>query len=463
MKKYVLLLALIIAFSALAISAGAEDKLIMEDGCETESAGVTLMEGAPDKSKFYRVDGADLGFLPNETSSDFVYELDIRFNNEGCGFSFVKKGKWNSCVRVKDGNLALQTGGNSFAKLTKIDVNKWYHFTFLGRTNRDANAVTYGHIIWEEYDENGKRTNRQVFYNVNLRNNAATHYINAYGGCDIDNIRAYTPSPTALTLTSDGESVIAGGGLKFSATAYWNDLEMNGINSSMINFEVFDETNTYPLDDENVVITPDGSFETNPLTVAQDVTVRVTSKVSELADNIKVKIISSEIFTINAIGVNDSWSKVTEMKITKNFASYKESATFVVAFYNGDGTMNKIGYKTVFAENLTEGENTVNLGFDIPSGFNWEIGRIKAFVVTSFSGVDSKSAVKVTREQLSSLTEQATVITISENSDIEKITEKDILFFNVINAGEKAEIPSFGKTYVYTSVNKIDTLYEITN
>lgn len=461
MKKISLLLIVLAVFSAFGISVSAEDILLMEDKCETEIENATLSEGAPDGSRYYHIEnGIDLGYLPGETSSDFLYELDIRFNNEGCGFSFMKSGKWNSCIRVKDGSFALQTGGNNFTKYVPVDFTKWYHLTFLGRTNRDANAVTYGHIILEEYDDSGNRVNRQVFNNVNLRNNAATHFINAFG-VDIDNLRAYTPSPTSLTLVSDGESVIAGGSLKFTATAYWNDLEMNGINSSAVDFEVYDETNSYPLEDENITVSPDGDFATNPLTPAQKVHVRVTSKASGMSESIEITIISGDVFTVKGVGINDAGDKITRVKVNKNFSSYKDAVTFAVAFYNGDGTMADIGFKTIYAENLTEGENEVSVSVNVPTGFDWAVGKVKVFVITTLTGSDKEVAVKTTKENLPVFDSFATVITVKEDTDISKVTEDDILYFDVVNAGEEVVVPVGGKTYVFSSVNKIDTLYEI--
>ncbi len=461
MKKYGLLLIACMAISALGITANAEDVIIMENNCETEIENASLMKGAPDGSSYYHVEGGiDIGHLPYETSSDYLYELDIRFNNEGAGFSFMKKGKWNSCIRVKDGNFALQTGGNSYVKYAPVDFEKWYHLTFLGRTNRDANSVTYGHIVLEEYDDNGVRVNRQVFNNVNLRNNAATHYINVFG-CDIDNLKAYTPSPTKLALTADGESVISGGSIKFTATAFRNDLEMNGINSSAVDFEVYDELNQYVLGDENITITPDGEFKTQPLTPAQKVTVRVTSKVSGLSASLPVTVISGDVFTLKGIGVSESGDKITRVKVNKNFAAYKDVVTFAIAFYTNDGAMLGIGYKTVYAENLTEGENEVNVDIAVPIGFDWANGKVKAFAVTTLAGSDKDAAVKVTKDGLPRFDSLATLVTIKDEADISKLAKADILYFDVIPAGNTITIPQEGKTYVFSSVNKIDTLFEI--
>ncbi len=461
MKKYGLLFILCVMFSAFGITVCAEDTVIMENNCETQIENATLMQGSPDNSSYYHVEGGiDIGHLPYETSSDYLYELDIRFNNEGSGFSFMKKGKWNSCIRVKDGNFALQTGGNSFTKYTPIDFEKWYHITFLGRTNRDANPVTYGHIILEEYDFEGKRVNRKVFNNVNLRNNAATHYINVFG-CDIDNLKAYTPNPTKLMLASDAESIVAGGTIKFTATAFWNDLEMNGINSSLITYEVYDQANQFVLDDENITISPDGEFKTEPLTPAQKVTVRVTSKTADLSQSLPVTIISGDVFAIKGIGLNEQGDRVTRVKVNKNFAAYKDVATFVVAFYENNAILS-LGYKTVYAENLTEGESEISVDIAVPGDFDWANGKVKAFCVTSLPGSDKEAAVKVTKDALPQFDSLATTITIKADADISKITIEDILYFDVIPQGVTPVIPDMGKTYIFSSVNKIDTLFEIT-
>ena len=459
MKKIVLFIALALMLSAFCVPAMASDALLFEDKCETELNGVAVMEGSVDGSKFYRCEGADLGYLPYETSSDFIYELDVRFNNEGCGFSFMKTGKWNSCIRVKDGHFALQTGGNNFAKLCVIDLDSWYHFTFLGRTHKDANSVTYGHIILERY-ENGKRVDKQIFQNVNLRNNAATHYINAFGGCDLDNLKASVPSPTLVELSCDSESIVAGESAQFNVAAFYNELPMHGVNKSDIAFSLYDSTGEYLLEDETITLDENGLLTTNPLTPAQEVTIKVTSKASKLTSEKKLKIVTGDIFTVTGMGVNSQGTVITKLDVKKNFAAYKDTVTFAVAFYNQDGSLKGFEYKAISAKTLGEGDNTVNVNIPVPSGFDVYKDKINVYVVTAFSGISN--AAKVKAEELPLFDGAVVIISVKEDCDIAKVKAEDVVYFDIVHPVDgKVQLPAFGKTYVMGSVERLDTLFEI--
>lgn len=454
MKKAIFILCVIL-ISALCVTANAEDALLMENKCEEEYGNVSVMEPSWDGTKFYRCsEGVDLGYLPYETSADFLYELDIRFNNEGCGFSFMKKGKWNSCIRIKDGQLALQTGSNNFTKLCTIDLDKWYHFTFLGRTNKDANPITYGHIILEEY-ENGVRVNKKVFNNVNLRNNAATHYINVFGGCDIDNLTAHTPAPTHLELTSDAESVVSGQSVQFTPKVFYNELEMHGVNKDDIVFEIVG------VDDEKIAIDANGTLTTDPLTPSQEVTVKVTSKISSLTAEKKLKITSGDIFTVTGVGMNDGKTTITQIALRKNYSAYKDAAAVVVTFYGGSGEFLCADFKMINAQALEEGDNRVWVNIAIPQGFDMEKGRISIFVVTSVQGSLGAESVKVKFEDLPPSQSAMTVITVKEGVDIAHVKSEDILFFDVVYSKEEIVLQGEGVTYVLGTRDNIDTLFEI--
>lgn len=457
MKKSVLFLIICIAFSAFSISALAEDTVLLDNKCEEKIENVTYMENSVDGTHFYRCDnGVDIGILPYEVSSDLVYELDVRFNNEGCGFSFMKKGKWNSCIRIKDGQLALQTGGNSFSKLCPIDLNAWYHFTFVGRTNRDANPVTYGHIILERY-ENGERVERQVFRNVNLRNNAATHFINAFGGCDVDNLHAFLPAPTKLEITSDAESVIAGGKVQFSVLSFYNDLEMHGINTNDISFEVYDKEGK--LNDENIAVDIAGLLTTKPLAQSCEIIIRAVSKSAGLYAEKPLKITSGSIFNVTAIGVSEEGHNITEITVMKNFAAYKDTVTFVVVFYNSDGSFKCLDFKVVNAKTLQEGENKVKVNINLPALFDVHSGNMGIFTITSMSA--KIEPVKVTLGEAKELLDDScTVIVLREGADIASVKSEDVLFFDVTGK-DKIALPESGKAYLMGSSGKIDTLFEI--
>lgn len=458
MKKSIVFILICFALSAFALSASAENAVLLDDKCENGIENVKLQEGSWDGTKYYRCDaGVDIGYLPYEMSSDFIYELDIRFNNEGCGFSFMKKGKWNSCIRIKDGHLALQTGGNSFTKLCAVDLDAWYHFTFLGRTNKDANSVTYGHIILERYD-NGKKIDRQVFKNVNLRNNAATHYINVFGGCDIDNLYASVPAPTKIELTADAESVVAGGSVQFSALSFYNDLEMHGVNTSDITFEMYNAEGTEVLEDENIAIDINGLLTTKPLTASQEICVRAVSKSSGLYAEKKLKVMTGSIFTVMGIGVSENGDEITQLTVKKNFAAYKDNVTFAVAFYNKDNSFKCIDFKSVSAKVLNEGENYVNMNIKVPESFDVYNDKMCVFTLTSLSA--REEAVRTEYDKLPQFDGKCTVIAIKDDADITKVRSEDVLYFDVTEK-DNMVLPEEGRVYIMGSVEKLDTLFEI--
>ncbi len=450
MKRLFILTLLVMLFIPLG-AMGAEE-VILNDLCEEEIAGVLLQEGSIDNTKYYHIEGGcDIGFLPYETSSDFIYELDIRFNNEGCGFSFMKKGKWNSCIRIKDGHFALQTGGNSFTKLCEIDLDKWYHMTFLGRTNKDVNPVTYGHIILEEYDNEGKKVSRQVFERVNLRNNAATHYINAFGGCDIDNLKATVSVVTKMEMTSDTDSITSGGEVTFSVRRFWGELEMYGIDTNDITFSIMDADKNV-IDDERIKIDSFGKLTVDPLYEGGEIWVRAQSKASLKECEKSVKITSGDIFTFKGIGLNEKKDKVTAVKVVKNFAAYKDSVAFVVGFYDENGGLVSLDYKTLSGKDIELGESVVSLDFAVPMGFDFDKGKVKAFALTSVTGSDMTEVRQVKLSDLPRFEGKMCVITIKNESRLDEVRKEDIIYFDVITGAEQIKVSDEGRTYIMQDV-----------
>ena len=104
---------------------------------------------------------------------------------------------------------------------------------------------------------------------------------------------------------------------------------------------------------------------------------RAVSKSAGLYSEKPLKITSGSIFNVTAIGVSEEGDCITEIAVTKNFAAYKDTVTFVVVFYNSDGSFKSLDFKAVNAKTLGEGENKVSLNISIPADFDVYSGNME--------------------------------------------------------------------------------------
>ena len=414
---------------------GSMDRLLYADNCETSIANAILTENAPDGTSAYTATaGYQTGNI-SETAGDIVVEMDIRFDQEGAGFQPAKNGKLNTCVVYHNGQLAVQTGGSSYTNYGEISPDKWYHITLIRKME------SYAHIIFEEYDENGERTNRRLIKDVNQRNDEPTAFVNINAGTSYDNLRILTPVPDDISISTDVETVFAGNTVQATATLYWNELEMKNPDSSMFEFRIYDSEDRYPLDSELITVDSTGLISVDPMADEQDVYVRAESKLSDAYASAKFSVISSDIFTIKQLGINEDGNKLVRLYVDKNFF-YEDYVTFMTVIYDENGAVVQSSSRQMYGDALSSGANEVSIDIDLPSDFDKETDTIKVFVFTTASTEEetvpdgtltvSKTDGGVTIDTLPAYDSGSDVIVmvIKADADETNVTGEDILYFN---------------------------------
>lgn len=412
---------------------GSMDRLLYSDSCETPIANAELVAGAPDgTSAYYATAGYQTGHI-SETAGDVVIEMDIKFNQEGAGFQPAKNGKLNTCVIYHNGQLAVQTGSSDYTNYGEISPDKWYHITIIRKME------SYAHIIFEEYDENGERTNRRLIKDVNQRNDEPTAFVNINAGTSYDNLRVLTPVPDSITISTDVQTVFAGGTVQATAQLFWNELEMKSPDSSMFEFKIYDAENKYPLDSDLITVDGTGLVTIDPIAEAQDIYVRAQSKVSDSYASAKVSIASSDIFNINKIGVDESGTKIVRLFASKNFY-YADEVTFITAVYDENGAVKTISSRQMYGDALATGENEITVDVTLPDDFNKDTDTVKVFTVTKVSTDDvtepagdlavTKSGNSVTLDTVPDYDKEGIVLIIKGDADETALTAEDILYFN---------------------------------
>ncbi len=273
------------------------DEVLVDWKAEEAPSGrtdVTVSEGAPDGSKYinFVADPAlesdykymtyclrDYTNIGGNSTEDLMWELDIKFEADGSGFTPYSNddGKLGSCVQRHDYKgvpyLAIQTNSSSWdsrSNAQQLDPEKWYHLKLIGRFSAPDASMDM-HIY--EYDAEGNRTYVQTFENINMRNLSANNesgasHINLNSGTSVDNVKITRLHADELSVTSiTGETEITGG-----AT-----LQMNYSATRQGAYVSKPSSVTWSVSGEGASISETGLLTTEILDNARDVVVTATS------------------------------------------------------------------------------------------------------------------------------------------------------------------------------------------
>lgn len=362
---------------------GALNRLLTADNCEAELTNTSFDEGAPDGTHYHTATaGIQTGFI-SETGADIVVEMDIKFNAEGAGFQPAKNGKVNTCVVYHDGQLCVQTGGSSFTRYGEISSDKWYHITLIRKQGDNG----YAHMIFEEYNENGERTNKRLITDVNQRNNEPTAFVNINANTSYDNLRILTPMPDEITVTTDIQSAFLGGTVQAKAALFWNELEMKNPDSSVMQYRIYDANDQYPIDNTAITVDGTGLISIGGMAPLGDYYVRaVSTQNPAVYASAKFNVQSADVLTINTLGISEDETRLVNLNVTRNFFYEPDyEVTFVTEILSADGTLKKAYVNSLYGESLKSGENIISLGIELPSDFNKSSDVIKIYPVSKLS------------------------------------------------------------------------------
>lgn len=262
------------------------DDIKFTNTCETAADGVTLNEGAPDGSKYYTTGEAalyskaeyrDMGGIDADTSEDYMWEADIKFDALYSGFTIKDKGnkKSDTCVRRYDeedgtSKLAIQTGGSAYTRYDVIDTEAWYHITLIGQFGTTA-PLKMEVYKWED----GNLTLVNEYDNINKRNNVAAAYLAIQPNTSVDNVKitklgADTLTVSTLPVGTTQINANSSVNMQFTATRNGRD-----INKPEVEWKVFE--NDSEITDGSVTVNASGEVKAAADCTDKNVTVKAIS------------------------------------------------------------------------------------------------------------------------------------------------------------------------------------------
>ncbi|MCX7714934.1 MAG: hypothetical protein N2171_04310 [Clostridia bacterium] len=373
---------------------GDKDILNYANACENTTSGVTLSYGSWDGSAYYYSGSSSYHFdgLSANTTEDLLVEADIRFDTEGSGFQLYSKdnGKLGLQVTSKSGSLGIVKDSSSTPVYLAINSTSWYHIEIMARCGNGDSS--YANLIVYKYDENGNRVHPTtgaadtpfVQLGVPMRNLSAysPNHVCLSAGTSCDNIRMLKPVPDELSVSVDAQSIYAGNTVQATCTATRKGIQIPNIGSGSIEWAVYDSDNKYPLDNKNITISSTGLLTVGAMALPQNVYIRVSTVSGSLYASAKVTILASDIFSVDAIGLDENNTEILQLDVTK-LNDYADEVTFIVAVYNDSGIMTGIYFKKMYGDSFVLNETTqINVSFLLPDGFNSNTDTIKVFTWT---------------------------------------------------------------------------------
>lgn len=438
------------------------DTFASANACEDYISGPALAEGSWDGSGYYQITSAyDFEGFSANTNADVIYSADMRFANDGAGWTIYSADKGKLGLQLSSSGTSLNAlgAGNKTVGTMSIDKNAWYNIQIMCAAGNSGNS--YAVCMVYKYDENGKRVNPNTgaenspyLLTCALRNlsESTANHINISAGTYVDNVMNMYVAPDALKLSVDAKEVLAGGTAQASATASRKGIDFPYLNSSLIKYEIYDAENKYPLGDSKIAIDAAGKISVDAMADPQEVYVRVSSVSGGMYDSAKLTIKSSDIFEVTSMGFNEDYSILKRLKVTKNFY-YTDDVTFITAAYDENGAMTAIMTKKMYGDALNLGEdNYVQMNMTMPVGFDKVNDRLNAFVITKLSTSNKTEGADLTvygssdmkNTEISNIPDfdaeaKVTVLVLKTGFDEENVKDEAILYFNQISGKDIME------------------------
>lgn len=367
------------------------EQALVENLCETPIDGAGLLEGAVDGSKYYRTNEVmDLPGLLSDSMDLLVWSMDIRFDQEGAGFTPMGADeKMGTCIRShtrrEKYQLAAQAGSTVYTPYMEIDPEQWYHIELMGKFSSPDSFMYM--LVWR-YNEKGERTDLQIFSNVNRRNlNANNHqgaaFIRVEPNTSIDNVRIFRPGFDQLLLSAPTDLVLSGENLQFAVKGFRYGIELAVDGAGAVNYFVYDDKNQHPLTDPNITIDNHGLLRVGQSAKDQEINVWVTSLDGAAKDIMKIKVKSSNVFQVVSLGTNEEFTKIIDLELVKNFY-VDEQAVCVIKVYDEKQNLVDVVTRNIASSLIPIKESCIiPIDYSLPSDFHQNTWQIKVAIVSS--------------------------------------------------------------------------------
>lgn len=248
----------------------------------------TIEAGAPDGTNYIKTGSCgnnkyseycfqeEFSFGEN-TKSDIMFALDVRFDADGSGFCAESDSdsKLAGAVKNNGGKLAIQSASSSYTTTSiSIDTSAWYYIEMVGRYSAsDANVDMY---VWK-YKSDGTKEYLLKQASIPLRNLAASNnngasHLNILPNTSVDNLSVYKLGADTLSINSGDNTIKAGETMLFTYGATRGN---EYITSPAVTWAVYDQDNTEALDDDQITISENGLLVIGAKAKTQIIAVRV--------------------------------------------------------------------------------------------------------------------------------------------------------------------------------------------
>lgn len=382
---------------------GNRDTFVSGNACEDIVENVTIKDGSWDGSGYYEVTSGSLPFagFASNTSEHVIYAADMKFNENFAGWTI-----WNSSngkqglqiiLRDKDSKLGIVKGSNySSDPYCNLEKDVWYHIEIMCSTGVSPNS--YANLIVYKYDKNGRKVHPEtgalnvpyVAEKVNMRNLSvdSANHIEVNAGTSVDNVWCARITPDELEVSVDKTSMFAGQKIQGTATAKRKGVPFGYISSDLIRWSVYDENNENPLVSDLVTVnSASGELTVDALAGSQTVWLRASTLDRSLYDDVKITIQSSDIFTVQTIGFDETYTAVKAIDVKKNFA-YSDDVTFAVCVYDeSESALKSVSTRKMSAKNIARSEEAVEISMDapLPADFDKDKDVLYVYTLTSLS------------------------------------------------------------------------------
>lgn len=364
--------------------------VLVEYDCETPLKGAALKPGAPDGSSYWFTETAvDLPGLPEDSMELLVWSMDIRFDEEGAGFTpMSSEDRLGTCIRSNTRrdkyNLAVQAGSTVFSPITEIEPGQWYHLELMGKYSAPDSFMYL--LLWR-YNEEGERTDLQVFANVNRRQLNANvgqgaSFIRLEPNTSVDNVRIFQPTVDSLTLTANADLVVAGQEVEFLVEGSRHGIALALGNT--VSYQLFD-ANGNPLADPNFTIGSDGVLRVADFVPDQELIAQAVDLGGAVSNPVTVSVKSNSALQIVSAGFNQALTKLVDVELIKSY-DYDGTAVLVIEVFDPQGNLYEMVTRNIAVDLVPVKENyTMPVNYTVPEGFNPADWQLKARIVSSVS------------------------------------------------------------------------------
>lgn len=370
----------ILAVYCLAASALAADQIVSENPCSVPVQNMTVEEGAPDGTAYYRsgAQSADLPGWGGELQSECIWEADVKFTQAGAGFSLVSADgqRFGTCVRAleRDGKLTLAMDGGTgsyYIWYQEVDKDTWYHVKLMGKYGAADGMID---LVFETYGADGKVTDSKSYYVILMNDMYASsgvgpEHIRVEPETCIDNVKVTKLCPDALQIKLPATSIRQGSTVRLDVQALREGSP----------FGALEEAVTYTIADaagnpvEGITV-EDGILKIGKQVQPQIISLTAQSMGLRAQKNIQVA--PENPFEIVQVMFNEDYTVLEELQLNKTSA-YNGAAQMVGMLYDASGSLESTVVKKIHAGLIEEGEQVLPVDYPLPESFDKETWKLK--------------------------------------------------------------------------------------